>query len=111
LVLAGRSTTRTIYRPCMIPLYQLCIRLRSATRIVEVHRAEVSRELQSAAPHVVRARAPIVAELEEGGARFEERGVVVPRQRQIARLLEFGSRALAARAEQKGGEDCRCNRS
>src|SRR5438552_3011668 len=90
-----------------VPLDQLSVLLRGAPRFVQVQGAEIAGELQGAAAHVVGAIAAIFAELEEDRARLDQGGVVVTRERQVARLLQLGGRAPAACAEQQGGDDSR----
>ena len=94
-----------------VALHQLPVLLRGAAGLVEVQGAEIAGELESAAAHVVGSVFAIVTELEQHRARFDQRRVVVPGQREVARLLELGGGALAAPAEQQGGAQRQRSRS
>ena len=94
-----------------IALHQLPVLLRGAARLVEVQRAQVAGELEGAPADVVGPVGAVVAELEEDRARLDQCRVVVPREREVARLLELGRGALAAPAEQQGDAQRQRSRS
>jgi hypothetical protein len=76
------------FRSGGIALHQFAIFGSGAARIVEVQGAEVAGELQGATADLVNAVGIVVAQGEEKGAGLDQRGLVVPGEREITRLLE-----------------------
>ena len=89
-----------------IALDQLPVLLRGAAGIVEVQGAEIAGQLERSAAHRIGRVTALLAELEKGRARLDQRRFVMSGEREVARLLELCRRAAAASAERKGGEDC-----